>query len=78
MDRIKTPKVVAPVEELKNTEEWSYLTDLELVKSRRSAAYLTSEHFTYTCDKSCVTLLTSPLRQRLVPQGEHLTKRFLN
>ncbi len=77
MDRIKTPKV-APVESLENPEEWSYFTDLELVKSRGSSVCLTCEHFTYTCDKSCVTLLTCPLHQRLIPQGEHLTKRCLN
>ena len=78
MDRIKTPKVVAPVEALENPEEWSYFTDLELMKSRGSSICLTCEHFTYTCDKSCVTLLTCPLHQRLIPQGEHLTKRCLN
>ena len=78
MGRIKTPKVVAPVEALENPEEWSYFTGLELVKSRGSSVCLTCEHFTYTCDKSCVTLLTCPLHQRLIPQGEHLTKRCLN
>ena len=78
MDRIKTPKVVAPVEALEHPEEWSYFTNLELVKSRGSSVCLTCEHFTYTCDKSCFTLLTCPLHQRLIPQGEHLTKRCLN
>ncbi len=78
MDRIKTSKVVAPVEALEHPEEWSYFTNLELVKSRGSSVCLTCEHFTYTCDKSCVTLLTCPLHQRLIPQGEHLTKRCLN
>ena len=78
MGRIKTPKVVVSVKELENPEEWSYFTNLELVKSRGSSVCLTCEHFTYTCDKSCVTLLTCPLHQRLIPQGEHLTKRCLN
>ena len=78
MGRIKTPKVVASVEALEHPEEWSYFTDLELVKSRGSAVCLTCEHFTYTCDKSCSTLLICPLHQRLIPQGEHLTKRCLN
>ncbi len=36
------------------------------------------QYFTYTCDKSCVTLLTCPLQKRLIPQGEHLTKRCRN
>ena len=50
----------------------------ELMKSRVSSICMTCEHFTYTCDKSCVTLLTCPLHQRLIPQGEHLTKRCRN
>ena len=50
MDRIKTPKVVAPVEALEHPEEWSYFTNLELVKSRGSSVCLTCENFTYTCD----------------------------
>ena len=36
MDRIKTRKVVAPVEALEHPEEWSFFTHLELVKSRGS------------------------------------------
>ena len=71
-------KFVSPVEVLENPEEWDYFTDLELMKSRGSSICMTCEHFTYTCDKSCVTLLTCPLHQRLIPQGEHLTKRCRN
>ena len=78
MGRIKTPKVFAPVETLENPDEWKYFTDLELMKARGSAVCLTCEHFTYTCNKSCVTLLTCPLHQRLIPQGEHLTKHSRN
>jgi len=78
MGRIKTPKVVTPVETLEDPEEWDYFTDLELMKSRGSIVCITCEHFTYTSDKSCVTLLTCLLHQRLIPQGEHLTKRCRN
>ena len=56
MGRIKAPKVVAPVEALEHPEEWRYFTDLELVKSRVSSVCLAFEHFTYTFEKSCVTL----------------------
>ena len=71
-------RFVSPVEVLENPEEWKYFTDLELMKSRGSSICMTCEHFAYTCDKSCVTLLTCPLRQCLIPQGEHLTKRCRN
>ena len=71
-------RFVSPIEVLENPEEWDYFTDLELMKSRGSSVCITCDHFTYTCDKSCVTLLTCPLHQRLIPQGEHLTKRCRN
>ena len=75
---LKKARFVSPVEVLENPEEWDYFTDLELMKSRGSSVCITCEHFTYTCDKSCVTLLTCPLHRRLIPQGEHLTKRCRN
>tara|TARA_B100000700_G_C14496784_1_gene602201 strand:+ start:281 stop:436 length:156 start_codon:yes stop_codon:yes gene_type:complete len=51
MDQFKIPKVIAPVEALKNPDEWGYFTDLELIKSRGSPVCLKCEHFPYTCDK---------------------------
>jgi hypothetical protein len=42
-------------------EEWNYL-DINVLKPSRSA-------------KVCVTLLTCPIHQGLIPQGEHLNKR---
>ena len=74
MARHKKPRLVSPVEVLENPEEWDYFTDLELIKSRGSSVCMTCEHFTYACDKSCVTLLTCPVHRKLIPQGEHLTK----
>ena len=70
----KKARFLSPVEVLENPEEWDYFTDLELMKSRGSSICMTCEHFTYTCDKSCVTLLTCPPHRRLIPQGEHLNK----
>ena len=78
MGRFNQPKVIAPVDALEDPEEWDYFTDLELMKPRGSSVCLMCEYFTYTCDKSCVTLLTCPLHKRLIPQGEHLTKRCRN
>ena len=78
MGRFKQPKVIAPVDALEDPEEWDYFTDLELMKSRGSSVCLTCEQFTYICNQSCVTLLTCPLHKRLIPQGEHLTKRCRN
>ena len=65
MGQIETPKVAAPAEALGNPEEWSYFTNLELVKSQGTSVCFTCEHFTYTCDKSCVTLLNCLLHNVL-------------
>ena len=36
---------------------------------------MTCQHFRYEVGRHCVTLLTCPIHQGLIPQGEHLTKR---
>ena len=69
----KTP--VTPVKVTDEPEEWDYFEHGELQHSRGSAVCMTCEHFTYSCTKQCITLLTCPIHQRLIQQGEHLTKR---
>ena len=54
-------------------EEWSYLSDYELSK-KRTKICITCSHFRYTTDAHCRTLLTCPLHEKLIPQGDHLTK----
>tara|TARA_B100000287_G_C20373495_1_gene678667 strand:+ start:55 stop:339 length:285 start_codon:yes stop_codon:yes gene_type:complete len=71
----KKRKAVAPVEVLENPEDWDYFDYGELTKTKTSRVCMTCEHFTYASTKSCVTLLTCPIHQRLIPQGEHLNKR---
>ena len=66
---------VARVKVTDEPEEWDYFEHGELQHSRGSAVCMTCEHFTYSCTKQCVTLLTCPIHQRLIQQGEHLTKR---
>ena len=36
---------------------------------------MTIQHFRYEVGNQCVTFLTFPVHQGLIPQGEHLTKR---
>jgi len=40
-----------------------------------SVVNLTGQHFRYEVGRHCVTVLTCPIHQGLIPQGEHLTKR---
>ena len=71
----KRKRAVAPVEVSDEPEEWDYFDYGELTHSRGSAVCVTCEHFSYTCTKSCVTLLTCPINRKLIQQGEHLNKR---
>jgi hypothetical protein len=56
-------------------EEWDYLEWGVLEPSRSSALCITCQHFRYEVGKHCVTVLTCPIHQGLIPLGEHLTKR---
>ena len=50
--------------------------ELDVLRPSRSGAVcITCQHFCYEVGKHCVTLLTCPVHQGLIPQGEHLTKR---
>ena len=58
-----------------NAEEWDYL-DIDVLKPARSSKVcMTCQHFRYEVGRHCVTLLTCPIHQRLIPQGDHLTRR---
>ena len=57
------------------SEEWDYLEWDVLKPSRSSSVCISCQHFRYEVGKHCVTLLTCPIHQGLIPQGEHLTKR---
>jgi len=58
-----------------SVEEWDYPNHEVLRSSRSSKVCITFQHFRYEVDQHCVTLLTCPIHQGLIPQGEHLTKR---
>ena len=53
-------------------EEWDCL-DIDVLKPARSSKVcMTCQHFRYEVGRHCVTLLTCPIHQGLIPQGEHL------
>ena len=56
-------------------EEWDHLDPAVLQPSRSAAVCLTCQHFRYEVGRHCITLLTCPVHQGLIPQGEHLCKR---
>ena len=57
-------------------EEWGYLNDWEedQLRKKRTKICMCCDHFRYACTVQCVTLLTCPVHQKLIPQGDHLTK----
>ena len=60
---------------LAHAEEWGHLDVDVLRPSRTGAVCLTCQHFRYEVGTHCITLLTCPIHQGLIPQGEHLSKR---
>ena len=66
---------VRPAPPATPSEEWEFLEWNVLKPSRSSSVCITCQHFRYEVGKHCVTLLTCPIHQGLIPQGEHLTKR---
>ena len=56
-------------------EEWDYLEWDVLKPPRSSSVCITCQHFRYEVARHCITVLTCPNPQGLIPQGEHLTKR---
>ena len=56
-------------------EEWDYLDINVMRPARSSKVCMTCQYFRYEVGKHCVTLLTCPIHQGLIPQGEHLTRR---
>jgi len=57
------------------SEEWDFL-DVDVLRPARSCAVcITCQHFRYEVGRHCVTVLTCPIHQGLIPQGEHVTKR---
>ncbi|QNG26113.1 hypothetical protein [Synechococcus sp. HK01-R] len=55
-------------------EDWDFIEQGELRSSRCASVCITCQHFRYSCDQHCRTLLACGLRQRLLPQGDHLTR----
>ena len=64
-----------PAPSATSAEEWDFLQLNVLKPSRSSSVCMTCQHFRYEVGRHCVTLLTCPIHQGLIPQGEHLTKR---
>ena len=57
-------------------EAWDFVEGLKRTKTARVC--MTCQHFTYLTDEDCRTLLSCGLQKRLVPHGEHLSKKCRN
>ena len=57
-------------------EEWVCLNDWEpdQVRKKRTKICMCCDHFRYACTVQYITLLTCPVPQKLIPQGDHLIK----
>ena len=67
--------VLSSVPSAAPAEKWEFLEWDALKPSRSSSVCITCQHFRYEVGRHCLTVLTCPNHQCLIPQGEHLTKR---
>ena len=56
-------------------EEWPYLDDSTLLKTRNRKVCMTCHWFRHHAGVQCIPVLTCQLHQALIAQGEHLTSR---
>ncbi|MGC6483777.1 MAG: hypothetical protein ACON4T_09495 [Synechococcus sp.] len=56
-------------------EDWTFVDEQDLQGWKGAEICMTCQHFAYGVDRSCHTLVGCNLRQKQLPQGEHLTKR---
>ena len=56
-------------------EEWDFIDERDLEGWKGGAVCMTCQHFTYSVDQHCHTLLGCTLRQKQLQQGQHLKKR---
>ena len=59
-----------------NPQSWDYFEYNSELKSKRTKICITCTHFRYSTTDQCVTILTCPFHQKLIPQGDHLVKGF--
>ena len=56
-------------------ENWDFIEEGLLNKTRSACVCITCQHFEHYCDKNYRTMLTCQVQQRLIPHGGHLTSR---
>ena len=56
-----------------SVEEWPYLDDSTLLKTRSSKVCMTCHWFRHHAGVNCIPVLTYQLHQGLIAHGEHLT-----
>ena len=59
---------------MENPQLWDYFEYNSELKSKSTKIYITCTHFRYSTTDQCVTILTCPFHQKLIPQGDHLLK----
>ena len=56
-------------------EEWQFLEKGILEKTCSACVCMTCQHFNYSSDKHCRTILSCHVHRRLIPHGDHLISR---
>ena len=56
-------------------KEWQFLEKVILQKTCSACVCMTCQHFIFSSDKHCGTILSCHAHRRLIPPGDHLFSR---
>ena len=59
---------------MEDPQSWAYFDNHSELKSKRTKICIICTHFRYSTTDQCLTILTCPFHQKLIPQGDHLVK----
>ena len=69
------PKETCTAQIFDQEEQWQFLAKGILKKTCSARVCMTCQHFNYSSDKHCRTILSCHVHCRLIPHGEHLISR---
>ena len=59
-------------------QQWEYLKDSSLEKTRSTVVFMTCQYFDYSFDRHARTFVVCRMHECLIPHGEHLTSGCLH
>ncbi len=71
------PQKRPSIQNIQKKKQWEFLEEGSLRSSCSACVFMTSQYFDYYWDVHWRTFLACLIRKRLIPDGEHLTRKCL-